>query len=38
VEDLTDSRRRDLVAPEYTPVTWMAADGRSIRMVVGVRF
>ena len=38
VEDLTDSRRRDLVAPEYTPVTWMAADGRALRVVVGVRF
>jgi len=37
VEDLTNSRRRDLVAPEYSPVTWMAADGRALRVVLGVR-
>jgi outer membrane receptor protein involved in Fe transport len=38
IEDLTNSRRRDLVAPEYQPVTWMAADGRSVRATLGVRF
>ena len=37
VEDLTNSRRRDLVAPEYAPVTWMAADGRALRVVLGFR-
>ena len=37
VEDLTNSRRRDLVAPEYAPVTWMPADGRAVRIVVGFR-
>jgi len=37
VEDLTGSRRRDLVAPEYSPITWMEADGRSLRVTVGFR-
>ena len=37
VEDLTNSRRRDLVAPEYYPVTWMPSDGRALRVVVGFR-
>ena len=37
VEDLTNSRRRDLVAPEYAPVTWMEGDGRTARVSVGFR-
>ena len=37
VEDLTNSRRRDLVAPEYAPVTWMAGDGRTARIALGFR-
>jgi len=37
-EDLTNSRRRDLVAPEYAPITWMAADGRAVRATLGARF
>jgi outer membrane receptor protein involved in Fe transport len=37
MEDLSNSRRRDLVAPEYAPVTWMAADGRAVRLVLGFR-
>jgi hypothetical protein len=37
-EDLTNSRRRDLVAPEYSPITSMAGDGRAVRGTVGVRF
>ena len=37
VEDLGNSRRQDLVAPEYAPVTWMASDGRALRLVVGFR-
>ena len=38
VEDLTNSRCRDLVAPEYAPITWMEGDGRALRATVGVRF
>jgi iron complex outermembrane receptor protein len=37
VEDLGNSRRRDLVAPEYDPVTRMAADGRALRLTLGFR-
>jgi hypothetical protein len=37
LEDLTNSRRRDLVGPEYAPVTWMAADGRAVRMTLGLK-
>ena len=37
LEDLTNSRRRDLVGPEYYPVTWMAADGRAVRVTLGMR-
>ena len=38
VEDLANSRRRDLVAPEYQPITWMQADGRAVNATLGVRF
>jgi len=37
-EDLTNSRRRDLVGSEYSPITWMEGDGRAVRGIVGVRF
>ncbi len=37
-EDLTDSRRQDLVAREYAPVTRMAGDGRALRGTLGVKF
>jgi hypothetical protein len=37
-EDLGNSRRRDLVAPEYQPVTWMQGDGRAVRGTLGIRF
>lgn len=37
-EDLANSRRRDLVAPEYSPVTWMQGDGRAVRATVGIKF
>jgi len=37
-EDLGNSRRRDLVAPEYAPITWMEGDGRAVRATLGVRF
>ena len=38
LEDLTNSRRQDLVAPEYAPITWMKADGRAVNATLGVRF
>jgi len=38
VEDLTNSRRRDLVAAEYAPITWMEGDGRALRATAGVKF
>ena len=38
LEDLTNSRRRDLVAVEYAPVTWMEGDGRAVNATLGVRF
>ena len=37
VEDLTNSRRRDLVAPEYSPITWMAGDGRAVVATLGLK-
>ena len=37
-EDLTNSRRRDLVAGEYEPITWMAHDPRSIHATAGFKF
>jgi iron complex outermembrane receptor protein len=37
LEDLTNSRRQDLVGPEYAPVTWMRADGRALRVTLGFR-
>jgi hypothetical protein len=37
-EDLAGSRRRDLVAAEYRPVTWMEGDGAALRGTVGFRF
>jgi iron complex outermembrane receptor protein len=42
LEDLTNSRRQDLVAPEYAQgghdITWMEADGRTLVGTLGVRF
>ncbi len=38
LEDLANSRRRDLVAPEYYPITWMEGDGRAVNVTLGVRF
>jgi iron complex outermembrane receptor protein len=38
VEDATDGRRQDLVAKDYTPITWMKADGRAVYTQVGFRF
>jgi hypothetical protein len=38
VEDLTNSRRRDLVGKEFSPITWMEGDGRTIRGTIGYRF
>lgn len=38
VEDLTNSRRRDLVGAEYAPITWMEGDGRALRATLGVKF
>jgi outer membrane receptor protein involved in Fe transport len=38
IEDLTNSRRRDLVAAEYSPATWMEEDGRALRGTFGVKF
>ena len=37
-EDLTGGRRRDLVASEYQPVSWMQGDGRAVRGTLGIRF
>ncbi len=37
-EDLTNSRRRDLVAGEYAPITWMEKDPRSVHASAGFRF
>jgi len=37
LEDATNSRRRDLVAPEYDPITWMQNDGRAARLTMGFR-
>jgi len=37
-EDLTNSRRVDLVASEYAPITRMRADGRAAHLTLGVRF
>jgi iron complex outermembrane receptor protein len=37
LEDLANSRRQDLVGPEYAPVTWMRADGRALRVTLGFR-
>ena len=37
VEDLTNSRRRDLVAPEYAPITWMEGDGRALVATLGFK-
>lgn len=38
VEDITDSQRRNLVGPEFSPITWMEGSGRSVRGTVGCRF
>jgi outer membrane cobalamin receptor len=38
VEDATDGRRRDLVAKDYSPITWMRSDGRAISAQAGFRF
>jgi hypothetical protein len=38
VEDATNSRRQDLVAKDYSPITWMNSDGRSLHAQVGFRF
>lgn len=38
VEDITDSQRRDLVGKEFSPITWMEGDGRSVRGTLGFRF
>jgi len=37
LEDLTNSRRQDLVGPEYDPITRMMADGRSVRLTLGYK-
>ena len=38
VEDATNSRRQDLVAKDYAPITWMRSDGRTVYTQVGFRF
>jgi iron complex outermembrane receptor protein len=38
VEDATNSRRVDLVAKDYAPITWMNSDGRALSVQVGFRF
>lgn len=38
IDDLTNSRRKDLVGKEFYPVTWMEGDGRSIRGTIGFMF
>jgi outer membrane receptor protein involved in Fe transport len=38
VEDATDGRRKDLVAKDYDPITWMRSDGRAFRFQAGFRF
>lgn len=38
VEDATNSRRMDLVAKDYSPISWMNSDGRAITAQVGFRF
>ena len=38
LEDATNSRRMDLVAKDYSPITWMNSDGRAITAQVGFRF
>jgi hypothetical protein len=38
LEDATNSRRVDLVAKDYSPITWMNSDGRAITAQVGFRF
>ena len=37
IEDLTNSHRRDLVAPEYQPITWMEGDGRAVYATLGLK-
>lgn len=37
LEDLTESRRRDLVAVDYDPIRWMAGEGVQVRLVLGLR-
>ena len=37
LEDLSNSRRRDLVAAEYAPITWMEGDGRAVFATLGVK-
>jgi iron complex outermembrane receptor protein len=38
VEDASDGKRRNLVAKDYAPITWMNSDGRAISVQVGFRF
>jgi iron complex outermembrane receptor protein len=38
IEDLTNARRVDLVAPDYAPIARMASDGRMGRFSLGYRF
>lgn len=38
LEDLLASKRRDLVAVDYEPITWMQGEGRQWRAMAGVRF
>ena len=38
VEDLADTRRQDLVGPEYAPVNSTTTDGRRFLATVGMRF
>lgn len=38
VEDLLGARRKDLVAREYAPITWMEGEGLSARLTLGYRF
>jgi outer membrane receptor protein involved in Fe transport len=38
LEDATNSRRMDLVAKDYSPISWMNGDGRALTAQVGFRF
>ncbi|HJW72845.1 MAG TPA: TonB-dependent receptor [Geothrix sp.] len=38
LEDATNGQRKDLVAKDYAPITWMKSDGRALWLQAGFRF